>query len=205
MLDKGTVPHTIDREDVATGYVYEGKEILAMRTGPGRPPRVRNPDYYSQDQKTDAATLYCVYGDLNEVCRFTDVPVNILRMWKEEPWWIEVQKQVFVEQNDRLSARISGVLDKAIDQIADRLDNGDTTYNPKTGEVTRKPVEAKVLASLFDTLSHQRRVTRGEPTAITAKLGTDNRLEKLEQAFIRFSNATEITQLGKLDAELPTL
>lgn len=191
MLYDNNLPPQVDLEKLDSGYKYEGKEILTINPI-GRPPKIRNPDYYTLEKKTDAATLYCVYGDVEEVSKILDIPTNVLRMWKEEPWWIEIQKKVFVEQNDRLSARISGVLDKAVEQIADRLDNGDTTYNPKTGEVTRKPVEARVLASLFETLSHQRRITRGEPTAISSKIGTDNRLEKLEQAFLRFSKAIEV-------------
>ena len=179
-------------EEVFTGYQYEGKEIVAVRKV-GRPPTYRkNPNYFSMSQKTDAATLYCVYGDMDEVSKLTDVPVKVLREWKQEPWWVEIQKQIYVEQNDKLSSRISGVLETAIEQIVDRLEHGDQTYNPKTGEITRKPIEAKVLTSLFDSLSHQRRVNRGEPTQITAKVQVDDRLKKLEEAFVRFANAKEI-------------
>jgi len=191
VLDENNLPPTLP-DSKRTGYTYEGKEIIAIRRQ-GRKPAVRNPDFYTQDQKVDACTLYAVYGDIREVTKLTDVPEKILRQWKEEPWWFEIQKTVFVEQNERLSARISNVLDKAIDQIADRLDNGDQTYNPKTGEITRKPIEARVLASLFETLSHQRRITRGEPTNITAKLTVDENLKRLEEAFKRFAQATEIT------------
>ena len=141
----------------------------------------------------DAATLYCVYGDVEEVSKLTNVPASEIRKWRSEPWWIEIQKQIYIEQNERLSSRVSVVLDKTIEQLTDRLDNGDQTYNPKTGEITRKPIEAKVLTSLFDSLAHQRRITRGEPTAITAKVLVDDRLKQLEQAFIRFSTAKEIS------------
>lgn len=182
-----------------TGYIFEGKEITTVKK-PGRPPKIRNPDFYPQQRKTDAATLYCVYGDLAEVNKFTDVPIKVLQAWRNEPWWVEIQKQVYVQQNDKLSARISSVLDKAIDQLADRLDNGDQTYNPKTGEISRKPIEAKVLASMFETLSHQRRITRGEPTAITARIGVADRLNKLEEAFIRFAKAKQIEHGEIVDA-----
>ena len=178
--------------DKFTGYQYEGKEVVLVRKV-GRPKKYRkNPDYYSLETKTDAATLYCVYGDVDEVSKLTDVPVNVLREWKQEPWWVEIQRQIFVEQNDNLSTRLSGVLDKALTHIVDRLDHGDQTYNPKTGEVTRKPIEARVLVGLFDTLAHQRRVTRGEPTQITAKVQVDDRLKTLEEAFIRFASAKTI-------------
>jgi signal recognition particle subunit SEC65 len=176
-----------------SGYEYEGKEVVTLGQR-GRPPRYnKNPNYYSLEEKTNAATLYCVYGDLQEVAKITGLPIPVIRDWKNEPWWTEIQKQVFVEQNEKLSSQISTVLGKAIEQITDRLDHGDQTYNPKTGQITRKPIEARVLAGLFDSLAHQRRVTRGEPTSITAKVMVDDRLKQLEEAFIRFSSAKDIT------------
>jgi hypothetical protein len=185
MLDGKEIP-TGTPEKAYTGYKFEGKEIVAVRKG-GAPKKYRNPTYFDQERKTDAATLYCVYGDLEEVSKLTDVPLQFLRQWKEEAWWVEIQKRVFVEQNDKLSSRISTVLNKSIEQIEERLTNGDQTYNPKTGEISRKPIEARVLASLFETLSHQRRITRGEPTAISARVSVDDRLVRLEKAFITYS------------------
>jgi hypothetical protein len=197
MLISSPVHQDCTPSDCFSGYKYEGKEIVTVRQM-GAPVRYRkNPSFFSQEVKTNAATLYCVYGDTAEVSKLTDVPEKVLREWKEEPWWLEIQKQVFVEQNEKLSSQISKVLGKAIDQITDRLDNGDQTYNPRTGEITRKPIEAKVLVGLFDTLAHQRRVTRGEPTNITAKVGVDDRLKTLEAAFIRFAAAKEITPDGE--------
>ena len=183
--------------DQYSGYTFEGKEIVTVKQC-GKPPGYRtastNPSYFDLQTKVNAATLYCVYGDVEEVAKLTDVPIPTIREWRQEVWWNDIQKQIFAEQNEKLSAQISGVLEKAITQITDRLENGDQTYNPKTGEITRKPIEAKVLTSLFDSLSHQRRVTRGEPTSITAKVQVDDRLKQLEEAFLRFSNAKEITQ-----------
>jgi len=184
-------PQTQTQPAMLSGYQFEGKEIVVGRPS-GRPKVYRNKDFYDQTTKVDAATLYCVYGDFEEVAKLTNVPITHLRAWKEEPWWIEIQKRVFIEQNDRLGSRINIVLDTAINQIADRLENGDTTYNPKTGKITRKPVEAKVLSSLFESLSHQRRLVRNEPTTLSAKVGVDENLKKLEEAFRRFANAKEI-------------
>lgn len=190
MLDGTNVPYKTPAERY-TGYEYEGKEIISVKKA-GHPKKYKNPTFFDQETKTDAATLYCVYGDIFEVSKLTSVPITFLKQWKEEAWWVEIQKRVFVEQNDKLSARISQVLEKSIDQITDRLENGDQTYNPKTGEITRKPVEAKVLTSLFESLSHQRRITRGEPTAISAKISVDSRLERLEKAFIQYSQMKTI-------------
>lgn len=203
------VPRTKDNykdisEEKKSGYFFEGKEIITGRTR-GRPVTyVRNPKFYPQHIKVDAATLYAVYGDTAQVAELAQVPENVIRGWKQEPWWIEIQKQVYQEQNEKLAARISSVLDTAITHLEDRLEKGDQKLNPKTGNIETIKVEASVLAKMFENLAHQRRITRGEPTSISAKIGVDDRLKTLETAFLRFAQAKEITyETENTEEELP--
>lgn len=176
-----------------SGYFYKDKEIITGRSR-GRPPTyIRNSKYYPQDTKVDAATLYAVYGDTKQVSELVQVPESLIRGWKQEPWWIEIQKQVYQEQNEKLASRISSVLDTAITHLEDRLATGDQKLNPKTGEIVTLKVEASVLAKMFENLAHQRRITRGEPTSISAKIGVDDRLKTLETAFLKFAQARDIT------------
>lgn len=191
-----TDPHIVDQAK-RTYYQLHGKEIVAARPR-GRPKTFRNPTYQTLEVKTDAAALYCVYGDTKEVARITGLDEKLIKQWKTEPWWFEVQKQVFVEQNEKLASQLSITLTKTIEDLNERLTNGDYTYNPKTGEVTRKPVEAKVVISIFDSLAHQRRITRGEPTSITMKTGVDDRLKRLEEAFVNFAS-TKIVEGEVID------
>lgn len=185
---------TLQGEAQNSGYYHEGKEIIVGRKA-GRPPTyIRNPSFYSQTTKVDAATVYAVYGDLTQVSELLSVPESVLRGWKQEPWWIELQKQVYSEQNEKLAARISGVLNTTLTHLEDRLENGDEVLNQRTGEVITKKVDASVLAKMFEGLSHQRRITRGEPTSISAKVGIDDRLIKLQDAFLKFAASKEITQ-----------
>lgn len=189
-------------ETFKSGYFYKGQEIITGRKA-GRPPTyIRNPKYYSQESKIDAATLYAVYGDTKQVSELANVPESIIRGWKQEPWWIEVQKQVYTEQNEKLAGRISQVLDTTITQLEERLEKGDQKINTKTGEIVSLKVEAGVLAKMFENLAHQRRITRGEPTSISAKIGIDDRLKGLEKAFLRFAQARDITNEETIPEEI---
>lgn len=182
----------LTNEEINSGYFYNGKEIILGREA-GRPALVRNPTYFSQEKKIRAATLYCVFGNVEKVAEETDIPVKFIRLWKNEPWFIEVQKQVYIEQNEELSAKISDTLDKTLTHLVDRLDNGDVKYNFKTGKADRIPIDTKTLSSVFNTLSHHRTVVRGEPTSISANIGIDDRLKTLQTAFLKFSKAKDIT------------
>lgn len=187
-----------------SGYFFQGKEIITGRSR-GRPPTyIRNPKFYPQNTKVDAATLYAVYGDTTQTAELVQVPESVIRGWKQEPWWIEIQKQVYQEQNEKLAARISGVLDTTITHLEERLEHGDEKLNPKTGEIVSVKVEASVLAKMFETMSHQRRITRGEPTSISAKIGVTDRLRTLETAFLRFAQAKEIIHEETNIEDIPT-
>ena len=170
----------------------DGKPIEATRIV-GRPPHFsKNPKHFSLQLKTYTAMKYAVWGDVDEVSRQTNIPAEYIRQWKEEPWWIEIQKKVYVEQNEKLSSTISSVLDTAMAELVDRLENGDEVYDQKRGQFVKQKINAKTLTGLFTTLSQQRRLTRGEPTSISATTSVSDRLKGLEAAFIKFTNAKEL-------------
>jgi hypothetical protein len=180
-------------EEVSSDYFYDGKEI---NTSPrrGRPLKAahHNPNWFPQQTKIDACTLYCVYGDIDEVSKLTKVPAKFLREWKEEPWWNEIQKKVYVEQNEKLGSRISSVLDKSLTHIEERLENGDYLWDVRKSKFVRKPVDTKILSNLFNNLVNRRQLIRGEPTSITTKLAVDDRLRLLAEQFEKFAGAKEV-------------
>lgn len=183
--------------DRLTDYKLDDHEIiLGKRRGPGF--KFSNPNYYNLEQKTDACAMYCVYGDIEQVSELTGIPSKFLREWKQEPWWNEIQKKVFVEQNEKLAGRISGVLDKSLEHLVDRLDNGDYLWDVRKSKLVRKPVDTKVLATVFNTLVTRRQLIRGEPTSITTQVGVDDRLKLLAQQFEKFAAAKEVEQLAPI-------
>jgi hypothetical protein len=181
--------------DRLTDYKLDDHEIiLGKRRGPGF--KFSNPNYYNLEQKTDACAMYCVYGDIDQVSELTGIPAKFLREWKQEPWWNEIQKKVFVEQNEKLAGRITGVLDKSLEHLVDRLDNGDYLWDVRKSKLVRKPVDTKVLATVFNTLVTRRQLIRGEPTSITTQVGVDDRLKLLAQQFEKFAAAKEVEQIA---------
>ena len=177
-------------ESDGSGYYLDGQELpLSPRRGRPLKAAHHNPDWFPQQTKVDACTYYCVYGDFDKVSELTKVPTEKLRMWHQEPWWVEIQKRVYVEQNENLSSRINDVLDKSLVEIKDRLEHGDFFYDRKAGELKRKPVETKTLAILFDNLTTKRQLVRGEPTAISAKVGVEDRLTQLAESFEKFAKS----------------
>jgi len=191
--------------DKLSGYKLDDKEIiLSKKRGPGF--KFNNPSYFNLEQKTDACALYCVYGDVDQVSEMTGIDPKFLRLWKDEPWWSEIQKKVFIEQNEKLASRISGVLDRSLDHLVDRLDNGDYLWDVRKSKLVRKPVDTKVLSNLFNNLITRRQLIRGEPTSITTQVAVDDRLKLLADQFQKFALAKEIEgeTYGNTNEEIST-
>lgn len=189
-----------------SGYYYAGpdgtRREIVLTKQVGRPIVRSNPKWYPMEKKVEACTLYAVYGSIEEVNKLTNVPEKVLREWSREPWWEEILKQVYVEQNDKLGAQITNLLENALITLKDRLENGDYYFQEKSGDLKRKPVDARTLTGLFQSLAIQRRLVRGEPTSITTNKQTlDDKLEKLALEFQRFTKARTIDN----NAEFPEL
>lgn len=190
------------KEDKLSGYKLDDKEIiLSKKRGPGF--KFNNPSYFNLEQKTDACALYCVYGDIEQVSEMTGIDPKFIRQWKDEPWWTEIQKKVFIEQNEKLASRISGVLDKSLEHLVDRLDNGDYLWDVRKSKLVRKPVDTKVLSNLFNNLVTRRQLIRGEPTSISTQVAVDDRLKLLATQFEKFANAKEIEGVANEVKEIP--
>ena len=173
-----------------SGYFLDGVELqLGRRRGRPLKAKHHNPSWFPQETKIDACTLYCIYGDFEKVHELTNVPVATLKGWRQEPWWVEIQKQVYIEQNENLSSRINNVLDISLVEIEDRLKDGDYFFDRKAGTLRRKPVDTKTLALLFDNLTTKRQLVRGEPTSISAKIGVEDRLAQLADSFEKFAKS----------------
>ena len=189
-------------DEVSSGYFLDGQEI-SVTPRRGRPLKAdyHNPSWFPQQTKIDACTMYCVYGDVDEVSKLTKVPVKYIRQWKEEPWWNEIQKKVFVEQNEKLGSRISTVLDRSLTEIEERLTNGDYLWDIRKSKLVRKPIDTKILSTLFNNLVNRRQLIRGEPTSITNKVGVDDRLKFLAEQFEKFASAKEVEQITTQEKE----
>jgi len=188
--------------DKLSGYFYDTgdgvkREIMLVKQI-GKPIVRSNPKWYPMEKKIEACTLYAVYGNVTETSNLSKVPENVIRSWMKDSWWDDIIHQIYVEQNDKLGSQITSVLEKSLPALLDRLENGDY-HVTKTGDIVRKPMDAKVLTGLFQTMAVQRRLVRGEPTSIVGNKQTvDDKLEKLAEEFKRFAAAKEIEVVPSL-------
>jgi transposase-like protein len=172
-----------------TDYSLDGKFITLDKKRGNSATGVR----HSESEKAHAAALYAVTRNMVEVSKITNINEKTLSRWKQEPWFGEIVDRVKKEHNEVLDAKFSKVLDKAAEEMQDRVENGDFVLT-KDGATVRVPVRARDLATVAGTLFDRRQLLRGEATSLSASVNPEEKLKQLWDKFEKFNQAREVTQ-----------
>jgi hypothetical protein len=160
--------------------------------------------FYSDKEKMNAVCVFAVSGNSRRTAELTKIPEATIRAWKMTEWWHEIATRIIVEQDEELDTKLTALVDKAVGQVNDRLDNGNWIYNPKLDKMVRKPVDAKELAIVTAISIDKRQLLRGQPTSRIEKISQDERLLKLSEQFKQFAKAKEVLQVEEVSEVLIT-
>jgi hypothetical protein len=118
------------------------------------------------------------------------VPRETLKAWKNTSWWRDLEQEVRSTETLVLASNLKKQVDKAMSLVADRLENGDYLYNPKTGEMVRKPVSLKDAHKVVtDFIDRRHKLTSHEENKILQKDIKDH-LQDLAKTFEQFAVST---------------
>jgi len=142
--------------------------------------------HWKEAKKIEAVTTYLSTGSVAETSRMLGVPYKTLEGWRYSEWWKELTAKIQAEEDQQLDAKTSKIIDKALDNIMERLENGDHIYDQKTGKIRRAPVKLRDLNSAFNNLLDKRQLLRNKPTKIVEQQTTATQLQNLAEHFAKF-------------------
>ncbi len=146
------------------------------------------PGHWSEKKHVEVVTSYLALGNLTEVGKICNVPYTTLKVWKNQPWWKELIDSIQSGENQRTDNKMSKIIDKALDVIVDRLEQGDFQYDQKTGKLVKVPLKARDLERIASGLYDKRAMIRKEPAMIKAEeLNQAERLVNLAKEFAKLS------------------
>lgn len=170
-----------------SGFTFQGKEIVLSKTR-GRPARQRTSGagLVEDKKRIEALTIYAVTGKDSEVIKLTGVGQKQLKSWKKEQWWQEGLEEIRNENDHQFDAAFTGILEKVIGAINERLVKGDEIVF-KDGTRAMKQVSLRDLVGALAYTMDKRQVIRGRPTSRTETVSVDNRLDKLNNHFVELA------------------
>jgi hypothetical protein len=119
-------------------------------------------NHWPQKKRFEVVTSYLATGNLRLAASIHDVSYNTVVFWKRCDWWNDMIREIQSTQNIKTDHRITKIVDKTMEAINDRLDNGDPILDSKTGKVIRIPPKLRDVKSVAKDLMDQQRFLRKE-------------------------------------------
>jgi hypothetical protein len=104
---------------------------------------------------------YLVLGDMKMVAAVTGVSYGIVRQWKIQPWWKELEAEIRASQNIKKDTKLEKIVDRSLDAVLDRIENGEFFYDQKSGEIKRKPANLRDVARVATDMISKQELLRG--------------------------------------------
>ena len=157
---------------------------------------------WPMEVKIGVVTRYLAIGNLSLVAATTGLDHGLLRNWKMQPWWKEVEAQIRATENLQLDTKISKIVDKSLDAVLDRVENGDFIYDNKTGDIKRKPANMRDIAKVSTEMITKRELLRGNATSRneTPQASVAEQLKSLAIEFARWNNKGKTVET--IDADI---
>lgn len=162
------------------GAVLNENHVLALLSS-GKSP-------YPPERILEVITRYVTLGSYEKAVEGTGISANTVKSWKRQDWWPEVYAFASRMVDTRLEGYMTGIMENAIEQIQERLVNGDHLVHQGklTGE--RKPLDISDLGRIFGIMYDKRQLSRG----LSAISGVaSNPMDKLETIAKRLESAME--------------
>lgn len=143
---------------------------------------------YTPEEKIEAVMAYMVTGTSRKASKLCGVPEGTIRWWKSQSlWWDDLMKECRRKKQDELDAMTTGVIHRAVEQIEDRVQNGNTKTT-KDGVPFNAPLTAGELSMVVGILFDKRQLLRGDPTSRTENVSESQRLEELQKNFEKMAS-----------------
>ena len=159
--------------------------------------------HYTDAKKIEVVTSYLALGKAPMVEALTGVPRQTIRQWKCQPWWKDLEHEIRQEDDYELDAKTSKVIDRTLDVVMDRLENGDFILDSRSGSIKRVPVKMKDAHRVTVDMIDKRNLIRGKPTSITQKVAVEDVMANLANQFKEWAQQIKGTKvIDVTDAEI---
>lgn len=137
---------------------------------------------YTVEQKLAAVTAYVMTGSCTEtakLCGFKQL--QTVSEWKlKATWWPDAYMAVKKDKNEEMDSTMTSIIHTAANEILDRLKNGDEVLD-KDGNLRRKKMGGKEVATVMGITFDKRALLRGDPTSRTEKIDTTKVLGNIRE------------------------
>jgi hypothetical protein len=151
------------------------------------------------EKRIEVVTKTLALGNMRLVAELTGVSYAIIRQWKQQPWWQELVDEIRASRNSALDTKLSKLVDKSLETVADRLEYGNV-YMDKKGELQRKPLSALEANKIAVDMLNQETLVQKRQQAETGNQQTASMADmiaNLAKEFAKFNTNRTVVQVNK--------
>jgi hypothetical protein len=150
---------------------------------------VHKPGYkFPVEKRIQCVTKYLALGNLKLVAELTGVSYGLVREWRTQPWWYELEAEIKASRILQVDNKLSKIVDTSLSMVQDRLEFGDFVFNQKSGEVVRKPVSLRdATRTASDLMQRQAALHKEEVEDNKATASVADQLAQLANEFAKFN------------------
>jgi hypothetical protein len=139
--------------------------------------------WWPYEKRVEVISTYIALGNASLVEAATGVPSGTVRQWRCQDWWRELETQLRTEGNLELDSKLKKLVNRSLDAVMDRVENGEWMYNIKTGKIERIPAKLRDLAKVASEAIDKSVLLQKFTHAAEEMPKLDDHLKKLAQEF----------------------
>jgi hypothetical protein len=126
---------------------------------------------HSMEQREQAVAAYVSEGTLAGASRITGILADTIGSWRRgnPSWWQETENRIREQFEDKRRAKLERIIVSGLDQIEDRVVNGEYMADDDGGFTKRKPMAARDLILGTGLMIDKLRTSLGQATSIAGK------------------------------------
>jgi len=153
---------------------------VVQRTKSGK----KQEGWWPYEKRVEVISSYIALGNAALVEGVTGVPSGTVRQWRTQDWWRELETQLRTEGNLELDAKLKKLVNKSIDAVMDRIENGEYVFNVRTGNVERVPARLRDVAKVASDAIDKSILLQKFTTKVEEGPKLDDHLKKLAEEFV---------------------
>ena len=144
---------------------------------------------YTWESKIKIVATMLATGNMAHAARTHNVDYATLQDWKKKPWWPKLVAEVRSAARSDLQTKMSKIVNKALDAVEDRIENGEVILNNKTGELLRKPASLRDVSTVANNMLHQQiQIEKLDKGATVQQETMQDLLKQLHGEFAKFNS-----------------
>lgn len=141
---------------------------------------------WSDKKKNEAIAIYIATGSPSLTAQQANIPLDTIEGWQRQDWWRTRITEIQNTDYDKLDSKLSKTIDAALDQLMDRIKDGEYMFDVRTGKVKRIPAKLRDINSALTSVIDKRQLIRKLPTKIVEQQTTATQLKNLAEQFTKF-------------------